>query len=87
MTYNTDRCHQTGNIDNICYDATTSEGLNYKFTPTLQDLHVCKVDRQTDGNLFGTKFHNNVTMFGSSCHMVIESEVYNNVDDNNFQST
>ena len=40
------------------------------------------VDKKNDGNVFGTKSNNNVTMFGSSRHTVIESEVYNNAGNN-----
>ena len=43
-------------------------------------------DEQTDGNIFGTKLNNNITVFGGFCHIVIESEVYIDVDDNDTQS-
>ena len=87
MNYNKEKHDQTSNVDNLYYYVTELEGFRCEFTPNLQGLHtnMHKVDEQTDENMFGTKFNKNVTMFGSSFHTVIQSEVYNKVDDNDTQ--
>ena len=56
----------------------TLEGFSCKLTSNPQYLNVYKVDELNDGNIFVTKSNNNVTVFGSSIHTVIESEVHNN---------
>ena len=76
MTFNTDKCHSTSDVRDLCYDVVVPEGFKCKFAPTPQGLNAHKVDQNSKGNIFGKKSSNscgnNANVFGGSSHVVIQ---------------
>ena len=40
MNYSTDRYYQTGDVNNLSYQCTTSKGVKVDFKPTPEGLHM-----------------------------------------------
>ena len=74
MTYDTAKYHKSGNIEDLCYDVITSEGHRCKFIPTRQGLHVYKIQCKNSKDILGSRCTDNKTIFGGSCHTLVESE-------------
>ena len=74
MTFDTAKYHKSGNIEDLSYNVTTHEGFQCKFQPTAHGLHVHKIKSRNGKHMFGTKHTDNLTMFGGSCHTLIESQ-------------
>ena len=53
---------------------TTPDGFSYKFSPNPQGLHVYKIKNRRGDGVFGTRCVDNVTIFGGSCHALVEDE-------------
>ena len=82
ICYSTERYHETGDVSDLSYDVTTPDGFNCSFTPNSQGLHVYQVPKGRGTNVFGTKKKDNVTIFGGTCHAIIENSVSrSNTDD------
>ena len=71
ITHDTAKFHRTGNADDLCYEVTTSQGYNCKFSLNPQGLHVRKIKRR-DNNVFGTEVVDNLSIFGGSCNVLME---------------
>ena len=74
MTHNTYKHNQTGDVNALYYDAVTSQGFECKFTPDIQGLQAYKVNHKNRNKLFGSKVHDNGSMFGGTYHAVTESD-------------
>ena len=74
MTYDTQKYHRTGDIDDLSYHVTTPEGHNCKFSPTPQGLHIFKMKKRDGNDVFRSKVVNNHSIFGGACHLLMENQ-------------
>ena len=74
MTYDTQKFHKSGDIDDLSYNVTTPEGYHCRFSPNHQGLHAFKIKDRSGNNIFGSKVTNNRTIFGNSCHVLMEGQ-------------
>ena len=74
MTFDAAKYHRSGNIDDLSYDVTTPAGIQCKFKPTPQGLHVFKINSRDGKNIFGKSSTDNITTFGGSCHALVENQ-------------
>ena len=73
MTYSTNRYYQTGDVNDLLYQCTTSRGVKVDFKPTPEDLHIMQCSKYfglgKNGCVFGQKITDNNTNFGDAMGM------------------
>ena len=74
MPYDTINYRRSRDIDDLSYEVTTPEGFTCSFTRASQGLHVHKINKRCDRNIFGSNITDNKTIFGGIFCAVIEGK-------------
>ena len=76
MTYSTNRYYQTGDVNDLSYQCTTSKGVKVDFKPTPEGLHVMRCSKYFGLGKNGCVFRQKIT--GDNTYFVDVTGMCNN---------